>query len=128
MISVNGDLMKFNYSKISAKGYPLGYKFTTILRDEIIPCFALFYGGKSGVTTSSDKLTIYSTFFVVEQNGWFPSGTIKNVLRENFDIQIGSIRRMDISFDTTEELPNIIKRFDKNIKFHSQIGDDAKYA
>jgi len=34
---------------------------------------------------------------------------------------------MDISYDTTEELPKLIKRFDKNVKFHSQIGDDAKY-
>ena len=126
-LSVNGELMKFSYSRIKAKGYPLGFKFETILNDEIIPCFALFYGGKAGCTNSKNKLTIYSTFFVVEQNGWFPPGTIKNTLRENFEIMLGSIRRMDISFDTTEELPKIIKRFDKNIKFHSQIGDDAKY-
>jgi len=46
-ILVNGEPRKFNYSRISAKGYPVGYKFSTILRDEIIPCFALFYGGKS---------------------------------------------------------------------------------
>lgn len=114
--------IKFYYSKIYPKWYKRGLKFSTIINDNIVDCFALLKWREGKVISSKDKVVFYSSFFVIEN-----LGLLKFSL---YDFMLlfwePQLCRLDIALDVPFSIESINKDIFKNVNFFAQIWRDIK--
>lgn len=108
-VDKNGEIFKFKYSLATPSWYFKGFKFETIIDDEIIDLFNVSYWDISWNIKSKNKITFYSSFFVVFWKEW-----VFDFIQSFFDTTfIDWLRRFDIAVDIPENKQNLINSFKK---------------
>lgn len=103
----NGEIFKFKYSLATPSWYFKGYKFETIIDDEILDLFNVCFWDISWTIKSRNKITFYSSFLVCFWNDW-----VFDFIQDFFDVRfIDWLRRFDIALDLPENKKNLIDSF-----------------
>ena len=115
--------IKFHYSKIYPKWYDWWLKFSTIVDDQIIDCFALIKGRDWKIMSSKDKVVFYSSFFILQQL-WKLSFSLFDFMSCFGDCKL---HRLDVALDLPLDIKQINQSIFSSVNFFAQIWRDKKY-